>query len=87
MVTRPFHPLLKDTKKHIREAGRCISPTNVLKVIGLGDKITVSDLAPPNQPKTCMLAVYNGRHRNTCNLEHQAIADAHAKNIIQQVGK
>ena len=64
MITIPFHPLLKDATKHIREAGRHISPTNLLKVSGLGENITVSDLAWPNQPNKCMIAVFNGQCRN-----------------------
>ena len=52
MVTIPFHTLLKDAKKHTREDGRRISPTNITKVNNLGEKITVSDLAPPNKPNT-----------------------------------
>ena len=68
MVTRPFHPLLKDTTKHIREAGRRIVPTKLLKVSGLVYKITVSNLAPPNQTNTCIISVFNGQYKNTCNL-------------------
>ena len=60
MVIRLFHPLLRDATKDIREAGRNIPPMNILKVSGLGDNITVSDLAQPYQPNTCMISMFNG---------------------------
>ena len=52
MVMRPFRPLIKDATKEIREAGRCISPSKMLKLSGLGVKRTVSGLALPEQPNT-----------------------------------
>ena len=71
MVMIPFHPLMKDARKEIREVGRYISPTNLLKVISLGEKRTISDFAPPEQTNTCMITVLNGQRRNNCSLEHQ----------------
>ena len=59
MVMIPFHPLLKEATKDIREAGRRISPTNVLKVSGLGENIIVSDLTPPEQPNIFTIAICN----------------------------
>ena len=59
MVMIPFHPILKDAKKEIREAGRSISHTNVLKVSGLGENITVSDLTPPEEPNTFTIVIFN----------------------------
>ena len=59
MVMIPFHPILKDVKKEIREAGRRILPKNLLKVSGLGENLTVSDLTPPEQPKTCTIEIFN----------------------------
>ena len=59
MAMIPFHPLLKDATKEIRETGRRIFPTNLLKVSGLGEKITVIDLTPPEQTNTCTIAIFN----------------------------
>ena len=59
MVTITFHPLLKDAKNNIREDGRRIYPTNILKVSGLGDKITSRDIAPIDQPNNCIIVVFN----------------------------
>ena len=87
MVMIPFHPLLKDASEEIRKAGRRISPTNVLKLSGLGEKITVGDLTPPDQPNTYTIAIFKKCCRNTCNLEYQGITDAHAKSLIQKYGK
>ena len=82
MVMGPFHTLLRDRAKDIRESGRRISPTDLLKVSGLGEKITVSDLTPPYKSNNCMVAVLNGQYRKTCKLKHQAITDAHDKNLL-----
>ena len=87
MVMRPFHTLLKYATKHIRYYGRRIFPTNLLKLISLGYNITVRNLAPPNKPNMCIIAVFNGRCRNTCNLEHQKIIYAHTNDLLRQVGK
>ena len=46
MVMRTFHTLLKDVTKDIIEEGRHIFPTNLLKVIRLVEKCTVSELVP-----------------------------------------
>ena len=59
MIMIPFHPLLKEATKDIREAGKRILPKNMLKVSGLGEKLTVSDLTPPEQPNTCTIAIFN----------------------------
>ena len=87
MVMRKFHPLLRDATKDTRDAGRLISLTNLLKVSGLGDKMTISDSAPPYQYNTYMIAVLNGRFSKTCKLDHHMISDTHAKHLLQQVGK
>ena len=54
-----FHPLLKDATKDIRKAGRRILPKTMLKVSGIGEKITLSNLTPPDQPNTCTIAIFN----------------------------
>ena len=59
MITIPFHPLLKDASKEIIKARRRICPTNMLKVNGIGEKLTVSNLTPPEQPNTCTIAIFN----------------------------
>ena len=59
MAMRPFHQILKDSTKEIREDGRRISPKNMLKVSGFGENLTVSDLTLPDQPKTCTIAIFN----------------------------
>ena len=59
MIMIPFHPLLKNATKDMREAGKRILPKNLLKVSGLGEKPTVSDLTPPEQPNTCTIAIFN----------------------------
>ena len=59
MIVILFHPLLKDATRYIREAGRRIPPKNLLKVSSIREKITVSDLVSTDQPKTCMIAVFN----------------------------
>ena len=84
---RPFNLILRDAMKDTREAGRRISPTNLLKVSGLGDNMTVYDLSPPEQPKTFVIAVLNGRYRNTCKLDDKMISDMHAKHPLHQVRK
>ena len=84
---RPFHPLLRYATKETRESGRLISPTNILKVSVFGDNIAVYDLAPPDQPNTYMIVVFNGRYMNTYKLDHNMISDMHTKHILQQVRK
>ena len=84
---RRFHQLLKDVTEDIIQTGRRITPTNLSEVIGLGEKRTISDLTTLEQPNTCKIAVLNGRCINTCNLEHQSIADSYAKIILQKIGK
>ena len=59
MIMIPFHPLLKDATKYIVKAGILILPKNMLKVSGLVEKLTVSNLTPPDQPKTCTIAIFN----------------------------
>ena len=59
MIMIPFRPLLKDTSNDIRKAGRLILPKNMLKVSGLGENFTVSDLTPPKQPNTCTVEIFN----------------------------
>ena len=59
MIMIPFHPLLKDAKKDSRKFGKRILPTNMLKVSGLGEKLTVSNLTPPEQSNTCTIAIFN----------------------------
>ena len=87
MIMRPFHLLLKDATKDIRESRRRISPTNLFKVIVLGENGIVSDLTPPDPTNSCTIAVFNGRYINNCNLEHQAIIDADANSLLPQFGK
>ena len=60
MVVRPFHPLLKDATKEIIKAGRRILPKNLLKVSGLGEKLTVSDLTKPEKPNTFKITIFTG---------------------------
>ena len=67
-VMRPFHQLLKDSTKEIREAGISLLPTNLLRLIRLGENCTASNLAPPDHPNTCMISVFNGQCRNICSL-------------------
>ena len=86
-VMRPFHQLLKDSTKEIREAGISLLPTNLLKVSSFGENSTFSNLSPPDQPSTCMIAVFNGKCRNTCSLEHQDMKDAHAKVFSKKLAK
>ena len=83
----PFHPALKDATNYIREAGKSISPTNLLEVSSLGEKCTVSDLAPYEKPNTCMIVVFNMRYRKTFNLEHQDITYTHVKSLLKRVDK
>ena len=59
MIMIPFYPLLKDATTDIKKDGRRILPTNLFKVSGLGEKITVIDLTPPEQPNTCTIAIFN----------------------------
>ena len=59
MVMITFHPLLNHTTIDIRKTEIFIFPTNLLKVSGLGEKLTVSDLTPPEQPNTCTIAIFN----------------------------
>ena len=59
MVMIPFHPILKDAKKDIREAGRRILPKNVLKVSGLEENMILRDLTPPEEPNTFTIAIFN----------------------------
>ena len=86
-VRRPFHPLLKESKKEIREAGISLLTTNFLKVIWLGENCTASNLAPPDHPNTCMIAVLNGQCRNNCSLENQEMKYAHAKVFSKNLSK
>ena len=58
MVMIPFHPLLKDATIYIKKAGRRSLPTNLFEVSGLGEKLTVIDLTPPDQPNTCTIAIF-----------------------------
>ena len=59
MVMIPLHLLLKDATKEIIEAAKRILPTDLLKVSDIGKTCTVSNLAPPNHPNTCTIAVFN----------------------------
>ena len=59
MVMIPFHPILKDATTDIKKDGRRILPTNLLKVSILGEKITLIDLTPQEQPNTCTIAIFN----------------------------
>ena len=59
MVMIPFHPLLNHATIDIRKTEIFIFPTNLLKVSGLGEKLTVIDLTPPEQPNTCTIAIFN----------------------------